>query len=157
MRKDFLFIATILIAGFVFASCGSKGKTEENSIVGKWVYSSVNADVETSDPEATEKVLACLTKNDSKTDGAVVEFMSDGRMNNNGVAVFYSISGDKLTIKGEKGNEGDTKEFKIKGDTLSVYGYFTDSFDKDKRERLNINDSVRIEKANLTLNFVRKK
>lgn len=157
MRKDFLFIAAILIAGFIFASCGSKGKTEENSIVGKWEFIGVDPDIKTSDPDATAKIIAFITKDNKENNGLIAEYTEDGRMlDNNGELQTYSISKDEITTNFE-GMSAKNK-FQIKNDTLSIFEDITSIFKNEgPRSMMGIADSVRVEKAVFAINFVRKK
>lgn len=161
MRKHILYLAAIIIVGFMFASCNGKGKTEtegNNSIVGKWELSGFTTKAKTSDPVATAKIIDLLAQYKGEVRGQVVEFTSDGKMKGDNEVVFYSISENKMIIKDEKGNEGNLVEFKIKGDSLFLSQHHgEDFFDEEIKKKQGIGEDVEIEEIILTTNFVRKK
>lgn len=155
MRTNILLLLAILVSVIILSSCGDKAKIGENTIVGEWVYSSMATDIETSDPEATAKIISVFEENNDGSRSLDLEFTNDGKMisskNESGT---YSISENKLVLT--VGNDSDTNEFVIKGDTLSIIASNPD-LEKQVRKGLNINDSVRIEKLILITSFVRKK
>lgn len=156
MRK--LHLTTILVLGIMLASCGSKGKTEENSIVGKWELQFLTTDIKTSDQEATDKIRNVITQHENEAKGNTVEFTNDGKITDGEESASYSISGNKLTVKAD-GERNNLTEFKINGDTLSMMNDYIEEnfFDEDMRESLGIGKDVKIEKVVLTTNFIRKK
>lgn len=157
MRTNILFLSAILASGIILSSCGDKGKTEGSTIVGEWGFKDLTFDIKTSDPEATAKIMSFYTKNNDEDESLSVEFTNDGRMiGSNGELRTYSISENEITTNFE--NMSGKNEFRIKGDTLSIIEDISGMFNnKTSREMVGINDSVKVEKAIVAMNLVRKK
>ena len=160
MKKSILIPVAILTTSFVLTSYSSKATAPKDSIVGIWEYRDVTFDVKTSEKEATAKIISYFSDDDDEDQGQglLVEFTEDGRMIDSKAEeeLTYSISEDEMIITFEKGSS--KCNFKIKDDVLSLLINHSNAFtDKDLRKMIGINDSVKIEKAIIMVNLVRKK
>lgn len=152
MKINFLLLLSTFALGIIFISCGSKAKTEENDIVGKWVYRSMTADVKTSDSIATDRIVSFFKENNDGNRYLTIEFTNEGKMiTSKKDSGTYSISENKLIMDGS-----ETVEFKIKSDTLSIFSS-DPNIGSGMRDMLHIDDSVKIEKVVVTSNFIREK
>lgn len=158
MRTNILFLFTMLMVGFIFASCNSKSKTtaEAKAIVGKWEFSNVRLDIKTSDSAATAKLTAKLTKLTKDMPYFAIEFTNDGKVNGTEYNATYAISEDKITIT-YNNKAGYVSEFKVNGDTLLFIVPVGNIINENLKRTLDISDSVKIEKAVSITNLVRKK
>lgn len=181
MRKNFLFLLMTFVLSIVLVSCGSKAKTEESDntiieeteeeekteeegIVGIWSYRSTSYEVKASDPAITAKIKDYIDGIPMVAPLYYVEFTNDGNVNDGQIddemhkRGTYSISGDQLSITYDgKDNHARVYEFKVKEDVLLLIDPSADVVDKEMRSALNLDSSVKIEKAVMIRSFIRVK
>lgn len=154
MKRTRLCIISVAILSLLLLSCAGKQAKAEKGIVGKWRYFATKGDVVISD-SIIQKELEQEMNRDRKqveieAEGQIVlEFLKDGRMSNGGMYGSYSFEDDKLAMLLD--GMVNTFDYETKGDTLILYADLLDVFEKDIRSRLQVPDSVKIEKYVLTL------
>lgn len=153
-------LTTILIA----ASCSKKTNAPIDSpIVGKWVVVGVDADAQTSDVDATNRIIVYLNDvyKSVRNGERPIEYRADGKyIDARHQNWTYSISGDKFTATLDKGDNNRfdslTYRFEVKNDTLSIIEDFSDRFGEAAKKGLGITDSITISKVSVASKYVRK-
>lgn len=153
MKKNNLFLFSILMTLCLFISCSDNDEKDE-SLVGKWKYEKIDVDFKTNPASVYDVLIKKQIEQQfsAQAFGQIVEFTSDGKFIVDGESSDYEADGDKLTMPYDEGNM--TVNFSIRGKRLVLYldikSELQRELDDDKIP--NIGD-IKIEKAIVRISF----
>lgn len=164
MRKTLKSTAFLFATILIVAACGKKTSAPIDSpIVGKWIVVGVEADAQTSDNDASKKIIAYLNDvyKSLRNGERPIEYRADGKyIDARHQNWTYTLSGDQFMATLDKGenNRFDSLayRFEVRNDTLTIIEDFSDRFDEAAIKGLGITDSVAIAKVSVASKYVRK-
>lgn len=167
MKQRILYFSLIVI-GFLFASCSKDSidkpddpeliTPEQHALVGSWLYHSVKAEIDCSNPEAAKGMVSVIEE--AEVADQLWIFKSDNKYSSFDISQHdqyadgdYKVMGDTLWLKFNATSEFKMRTFSIEEDDLVMLSDITETV-HDALSKLD--PDIQVKKASMYLKYRRK-